>query len=139
MSGPPQPPALALTKNRRRPRVGDGQKSSAELFTGAPRFTGAPYGPPGSSRCATQMSCPPRPPGRFDAMYRLRPSGDWIGQPSLYGVFRLELAPAIDSAFTGAPHGPYVLAYAVEAKATRPTTKLITTRYLISKPPSRDR
>src|ERR671937_1259436 len=101
MSGPPQPPALALTKNRRRPRVGDGQKSSTELLTGAPRFTGAPYGPPGSSRCATQMSCPPRPPGRFDAMKRLRPSGDWIGHPSLKDVLRSELVPGTVSALTG--------------------------------------
>ena len=32
-------------------------------------------------------------------MYRLRPSGDWIGQPSTNGVFSSELFPAISSAF----------------------------------------
>src|SRR5919108_2251331 len=110
MSAPPQPPARVLTKNSRRPRVGDGQNSSAEVLMSAPRLLGLLHGSPTSSRCAAQMSRPPKPPGRFDAMYSVSPSGARIGQPSVNGVLKSELVPAIDSAFTGADHGPNVLA-----------------------------
>ena len=36
-------------------------------------------------------------------MYRLSPSGDWIGQPSSDGVFSSELLPPISSIFCAAP------------------------------------
>src|SRR5215207_8745598 len=83
MSAPPQPPARLLTKNSvwsLRSIVG--QKSLAGEFTGAPTFSGAPQGSSGLSRRATQMSMPPSPPGRTDAMYRLRSSRATNGQPS---------------------------------------------------------
>ena len=79
--------------------MGVGQKSSAAELTGSPRFSGAPKGASVLARWATQMSSGPIPPGRFDAMYRLSPSGDWIGQPSRDGVFSSELLAAISSTF----------------------------------------
>ena len=60
-----------LTKKRRPPRVGVGQKSSNVEFTGSPRFSGAPQGASFESRWATQMSMSvrrsPRKRGRVDA------------------------------------------------------------------------
>src|SRR5665809_115336 len=46
----------------------------------------------------------PLPPGRFEAMYSLRPSRDWIGHPSVNGVFRSGWFAAISSIFCAAPH-----------------------------------
>src|SRR3954451_10155958 len=124
MSAPPHVPGppRSLTKRSRLPGKGVGQKSLALEFTGAPRFTGAPHRASLLSRCATQMSLPPRPPGRLDAMYRLSPSGDWIGQPSLNTVFNSELVPATDSAFTGVPHGAKFMAAATPVNAANTTT-----------------
>src|SRR5918994_805089 len=101
MSPSPQLSAvvLRLTKNRPSPRTGVGQKSSAAELIGSPRFSGAPKGASEFIRRATQISSPPYPPGRFDAMYRLSPSGAWIGQPSSDGVFNSELLAAISSIF----------------------------------------
>src|ERR671919_617654 len=101
MSPSPQLSAvvLRLTKNRPSPRTGVGQKSSAAELIGSPRFSGAPKGASELIRRATQISSPPYPPGRFDAMYRLSPSGAWIGQPSSDGVFNSELLAAISSIF----------------------------------------
>jgi len=62
------------------------------------------------------MSCPPSVPDRFEAMKRLCPSGDWIGQPSLNGVLSSGLVPGINSALTGGPHSPKRLAIASEVK-----------------------
>jgi len=62
-------------------------------------LTGAPHGAVVLGREAIQMSSPPLPPGRFDARYRLRPSGDWIGQPSSEGVLISGLFPPITSIF----------------------------------------
>jgi hypothetical protein len=96
---------LRLTKNRRFPRTGVGQKSSAAELTGSGRFTGAPQGALSDARCATQMSMSvlgsPGNRGRVEAMYRLSPSGDWIGHPSwCRGVFSSLLVPGTLSAFT---------------------------------------
>src|SRR5262245_16758577 len=91
--------ASRLTKNSPCVPTGVGQKSSAAELTGSPRFCGAPHGALVLERVATQMSSPPLPPGRLDAMYRLSPSGDWIGQPSRDGVFSSELLPEIASTF----------------------------------------
>ena len=88
---------LRLTKNRPLPRTGVGQKSSAGELTGSPRFCGAPQGASVLGRRATQMSSPPTPPGRLEAMYSLRSSGDWMGQPSSDGVFSSALFPPISS------------------------------------------
>src|ERR671910_823051 len=88
-----------LTKIRPSPRTGVGQKSSAAELMGAGRFSGGPKGLLTVSRRATQMSSSPWPPGRFVAMYRLSPSGDWIGQPSRNAVFSSELLPSISSTF----------------------------------------
>src|SRR5712664_2507031 len=58
-----------------------------------PRSTGSPQGASRLARCETQMSGPPRPPGRApggegrseELMYRLRPSLEIAGLLSLYG------------------------------------------------------
>jgi len=55
-------------------------------------------------------------------MYRLSPSGDWIGQPSFNGVFKSELVPATDSAFTGVPHSVKFIAAATPVNAANTTT-----------------
>src|SRR5688572_9355713 len=107
--------ALRLTKNRPRPRTGVGQKSSAAELIGSPRFSGAPKGASVAARRATQMSSPPCPPGRFDAMYRLSPSGDWIGQPSRDGVFNSVLFAAISSTFWAWPEAEKCAASAAVA------------------------
>src|SRR5215203_3757081 len=88
---------LLLTNRRPFPWIGVGQKSSDAELIGSGRFTGAPQGSPALARVAAQMSRPPLPPGRFEAMYRLSPSGDWIGHPSSEGVFRSGWFPAISS------------------------------------------
>src|SRR5689334_17045416 len=104
MSPCPHAPGSAslLTKNRPPFPTGVGQKSSAAELTGSPRFCGAPHGALVLARVAIQMSSPPLPPGRFEAMYRLRPSGDWAGQPSSDGVFNSELLPPNSSIFCAA-------------------------------------
>src|SRR5262245_32426853 len=110
MSPPPQGGVVvplstrSETKNRDRPYAGVGQKSAASELMGSPMFQGAPI----LSRSATQMSLPPRPPGRLDANRRLSPSADSMGQPSAMGARALtsltgtavpnELAPPWDSA-----------------------------------------
>src|ERR671923_2708064 len=98
MSAPPQPPARVLTKNSvwsLRSIVG--QKSFAGELTGAPRFSGAPHGASALSRRATQMSMPPSPPGRFDAMYSVRSSRAMNGQPSSAGPLNAGSVPGWDS------------------------------------------
>src|SRR5919106_843068 len=77
---------LRLTKKSPSPRTGVGQKSSAALLIGSGRLEAAPHGSLVDSLVTTQMSSKPFPPGRFDAMYMLRPSGDSIGHPSCWGV-----------------------------------------------------
>src|SRR5918995_7311633 len=147
MSPKPQLPGRAsrLTKNRPFPRTGVGQKSSAVELTGSPRFTGAPNGESVLARCATQMSrsvrVSPGKRGRFDAMYRSRPSGDWIGQPSTKGVFTSELLPAISSIFCAVPQedrdGPATAA--VAADIIRTATPAMTFALFIAISSLRDR
>src|SRR6266536_6674925 len=117
LPGPPR----SLTNRSRFPRRGVGQKSFAAELIGAPRFCGAPQRASVLSRVATQMSWPPRPLGLFDAMYRLRPSGDWMGHPSLKLVLRSELVPGTASAFTGVLHGAKSIA---DATAGRSVTRI---------------
>src|SRR5262245_36311779 len=118
MSPCPQAPGSAslLTKNRPPLPTGVGQKSSAAELTGSPRFCGAPHGEVADARVATQMSSPPLPPGRFEATYRLRPSGDWIGQPSSDGVFSSVLLPAVSSIFCAAPQSATCVATAAAGR-----------------------
>src|SRR5918995_1862212 len=81
---------LRLTKKSPFPRTGVGQKSSAAELIGSGRLEVGPQGSLVDSLVTTQMSSKPFPPGRFEAMYMLRPSGEAIGQPSCCGV----LAPS---------------------------------------------
>src|SRR5574337_1004179 len=101
MSPCPQAPGSASRLTKKRPFLptGVGQKSSAAELTGSPRFCGAPHGSDSLERVALQMSSPPLPPGRFEAKYRLRPSGDWIGQPSAAGLLRSAWLPPTVSSF----------------------------------------
>src|SRR2546423_14728951 len=87
----------------------------AELMLG-PRFSGAPHGSSMLARCETQMSMPPRPPGRSELMYRLSPSLEIAGCWSLYG--ELTTGPR----FTGGPHGPYAGASSDVTSAVRAVT-----------------
>src|SRR5215204_7490403 len=131
----PQKPALVLTKKRPPPLIGVGQKSLAAEFTGAPTFTGAPHGAALFARRATQMSIPPSPPGRFEAMYRLSPSGDSIGQPSSAAVLSSTLLPAISSIFCAGAHtekcGPPAEAAAASDAATATTPATATATRLV--------
>src|SRR6266705_4752691 len=82
-----------------------------------PRSTGSPQGASMLARCETQMSGPPRPPGRGvgseELMYRLRPSLEIVGLLSLYG--ELTTGPRL----TGVPHGPYTGWSSATASAVR--------------------
>src|SRR5688572_5943745 len=85
--GPVPSPARSETKNSQRPMTGVGQKSAALVLIGAPRLRGSDQGDVRLTRSAAQMSLPPNVPARFEAMNRLRPSADSIGQPSALGEF----------------------------------------------------
>src|SRR5437868_2591128 len=77
MSGSPKPPGRSLWKKRRWPSMESlGPASMREVLIGAPRLAGGPHGQSSQSRCDTQMSFAPRPPGRSEVKYRLRPSGE---------------------------------------------------------------
>src|SRR5216684_2447016 len=86
-----------------------------------PKSTGGPQGASMLARCETQMSAPPRPPGREpggrgrgeEVMYRLRPSLEIAGLLSLYG--ELTTGPRL----TGVPHGPYAGWSSAAASAAR--------------------
>ena len=119
-----------LTNSSRPPRSGVGQKSSAAELIGAGRFSGAPNGLSTLSRCATQMSSPPLPPGRLDAMNRLRPSGERIGQPSSDGVLIRSLLPATSSTLTGLLQTPSAWALAAAAKSAATAAHAATTTNL---------
>src|SRR5918996_6614510 len=90
---------LLLTNRRPFPWIGVGQKSSDSELIGSGRLTGAPHGSLVLARVASQMSRPPLPPGRFEAMYRLSPSGAWIGQPSSADVLSSAWFPPNSSIF----------------------------------------
>src|SRR5919106_6573772 len=122
MSDPPQAPSMArlLTKKSPRPWTGVGQKSLAVELIGEPRFWGAPQGAFTLWRCATQMSrsvrVSPAKRGLLEAIYRLSPSGDWIGQPSSEGVFSSLLVPGTCSALIAGAQGEKPgIAWAAEA------------------------
>src|SRR5215217_7172612 len=107
MSSPPHVPCpvrLLTKKNACPSRAIVGQKSFAVEFTGAPTFTGSPHGSPTFSRVATQMSIPPKPPVRLDAMKNFFPSGEMKGQPSSEEVLNNLLVPGICSTEMAADH-----------------------------------
>src|SRR3990172_3462809 len=123
MSEPPQPPGrLEANKNLCPSRGGEGQKSLYGLLIGAPRLPGAPKGPSGLARSATQMSRPPSPPGRSEARYSCRPSRDRIGQPSRNGVFSSELVPGTDSRLEAGPQAENEFAARTGVAASTPTS-----------------
>src|SRR5215217_445614 len=126
-----------LTKNSPPPRIGVGQKSSAVELTGSPRFCGAPQGASLDSRRATQMSMSvlrsPSERGRVEAMYRLRPSGDWIGQPSCTAVFSSLLVPNTLSALTAGAQGENSVACAAGAN-TANSASAASTRWAAAAP-----
>src|SRR5215211_571540 len=132
----PQKPALVLTKKSPPPAIGVGQKSLAAELTGAPTFIGAPHEAALLARRATQMSMPPSPPGRFEAMYRLSPSGDSIGQPSSAMVLSSTVLPAISSIFCAGAHtekcGPPAQATAASDAATATTPATATAARLVT-------
>src|SRR2546426_9585762 len=85
-----------------------------------PRSTGSPQGAWRLAGWETQMSGPPRPPGRTagseELMYRLRPSLEIAGLLSLYG--ELTTGPRL----TGADHADQVGASLPSASANNPPT-----------------
>jgi hypothetical protein len=57
-------------------------------------------------------------------MYRLRPSGDWIGQPSMSVVFSSGLLPSMSSIFWAVAHVTVFACAGVDtatARSTAPT------------------
>src|SRR3954454_25101447 len=98
MSSPPQPPGrLEMKKNACPSRASVGQKSFEEEFTGAPTFTGSLHGSPAVSRVESQMSIPPSPPGRLDAMKKDFPCRDMNGQPSSVGPLNSGSGPVVST------------------------------------------
>src|SRR6266581_3718125 len=79
-SASPQPPRPVLWKYMLCP---SGVRFGATSIPGElmlrPRCCGVPHGAPMLSRCETQMSSMPNPPGRSELMYRLRPSLEIAG------------------------------------------------------------
>src|ERR687897_1105084 len=114
---PHVPPATArlLTNRSLSAWSGVGQKSSDPELIGSGRFSGAPHGSPVLALVDTQMSRPPLPPRRFEAWYRLSPSGDWIGHPSRDAVFRSAWFPPMSSIFCAVVHGAKWIALAAPA------------------------
>src|SRR5262249_32181974 len=72
--------------------------------------TGSFHAPSTVSRCETQMSMPPGPPGRLVLMYRLNPSFDIDGCWGLYPAAFITVPK-----FCGTVHGPNCWAPAIPA------------------------
>src|SRR6185437_12778882 len=86
MSATPHPPGRRLWKYSRCPSGESVGATSLTLeLTVGPRFCGGPQGSSTLARCDTQMSSPPKPPGRSEVMYRLRPSLEIAGRLSSNG------------------------------------------------------
>src|SRR5919201_3129822 len=101
MSFMPRPPVRSLAKNIQCPsREKLGTASCRALFTVGPRFTGMPHSPFLFARCETQRSARPRPPGLFEAKYRLFPSCESPAPKSANG--ELTVVPR----FIGADQAP---------------------------------
>src|SRR5437660_12505957 len=108
----PKPPGRSLLKNIQcSSRESAGTFSRLVLLTTAPRFTGGPHGASRLTRRDTQMSRPPKPPGRSDPKNRLSPSFAMAGPASVDG--ELITGPR----FTGTPQSEYMgAALGYEAK-----------------------
>src|SRR5829696_8918142 len=104
-----------LTKRSPSAWSGVGQKSSEAELIGPGKFSGEPHGSLFLALVDTQMSRPPLPPARFEAWYRLSPSGDWIGHPSRDAVFRSAWLPPMSSIFCAVVHGAKWIALAAPA------------------------
>src|SRR3989442_15254188 len=91
MSARPHPPGRKLWKYSRCPSGENAGATSLELeLTVGPRFCGGPQGSSTLARCETQMSSPPKPPGRPEGMYRLSPSLEIAGRLSPNGELTTE-------------------------------------------------
>src|ERR687895_1663921 len=74
MSDDPSGPGARPKRSVRASHEKDGRVSPASVLTFGPRFTGVDHGLWTLVRVATQMSCPPRPPERFELKTISRPS-----------------------------------------------------------------
>src|SRR3989449_8633035 len=72
--------------------------------TVGPRFCGGPQGSWRLARLETQMSSPPKPPGRPEVMYRLRPSLEIAGR--LSSADELTTGPRLIGVDQGPHSGP---------------------------------
>ena len=63
------------------------------VLIGLPTSVGSPQGSDSDARALTQMSRPPFPLGRVDAIKKSFPSRDGAGHPSRNAVLKLRLAP----------------------------------------------
>src|SRR2546428_114458 len=109
-SWPPTPPGrpvasdeMNISRPSRRIAVRVSRYGPFSSVTSTPR-------PPGSAspargltrtRWVTQMSSPPKPPGRLETKYRLNPSFE------IDGCWSLDAELTTGPRFAGAPHGPY--------------------------------
>src|SRR5213593_2681547 len=78
-----------------------GAKSLLLVLIAGPRFCSGPHASSTLARWVTQMSFPPRPPGRLETKYRLNPSFE------IDGCCSLDAELTTGPRFAGAPHGPY--------------------------------
>ncbi len=114
-------------------RASVGQKSLAAELIGAPTFTGSLHGSASLALLATQMSSPPKPPVRFEAMKNIFPSGDTNGQPSVLAVLKPSAAPAPKlSMSTASPQSPNAAAaIAPESIVTITATTMVILRLIV--------
>src|SRR5213596_3460426 len=103
MSRRPKPPGRSLLKYIVCPsREKEAASSLEAVLIVGPRFTGSPQASSRLARCETQMSFRPKPPGRSELKYRLRPSLESAGPASMNPV--LMVGPRL----TGADHSENV-------------------------------
>src|SRR6266511_4023254 len=87
MSRIPKPCGRSLLKYIVCPsREKAGASSLEAVLIVGPRFTGSPQASSRLARRETQMSFPPKPPGRFELKYRLRLSLESAGPASMNPV-----------------------------------------------------
>src|SRR5439155_160938 len=90
-----------------------GAKSLLLVLIAGPRFCGGPHASSTLARWVTQMSFPPKPPGRLETKYRLNPSFE------IDGCWSLDAELTTGPRFAGAPHGPYAGRSACDTSAAR--------------------
>src|SRR5213593_1614449 len=125
MSARPHPPGRKLWKYIRCPSGENAGATSLELeLTVGPRFCAGPQGSSTVARCETQTSSPPKPPGRPEVMYRLRPSLEIAGRLSSSGELTSE--PRLIGVDQGPHWGPSALTSAATLRALVPTGSIST-------------